>query len=122
MTPETEKENPIVVAMSGGVDSSVAAALMKKKASNVLGVTLKLYDEKKVKNSKTCCAGIDILDAKKLQIQFLFLIMYLIFKRYLKKVLLILSLMTIKREEHPYHASIVTKKLNFLICWSLQKN
>jgi tRNA U34 2-thiouridine synthase MnmA/TrmU len=31
MTPETEIENPIVVAMSGGVDSSVAAALMKKK-------------------------------------------------------------------------------------------
>ena len=65
MTPETEIENPIVVAMSGGVDSSVAAALMKKKASNVMGVTLKLYDEKKVKNSKTCCAGVDILDAKK---------------------------------------------------------
>ena len=42
MTPETEIENPIVVAMSGGVDSSVAAALMKKKASNVMGVTLKL--------------------------------------------------------------------------------
>ena len=66
MTPETEIENPIVVAMSGGVDSSVAAALMKKKASNVMGVTLKLYDEKKVKNSKTCCAGVDILDAKKI--------------------------------------------------------
>ena len=49
MIPETEIQNPIVVAMSGGVDSSVAAALMKKKASNVLGVTLKLYDEKKVK-------------------------------------------------------------------------
>ena len=60
MIPEAEIENPIVVAMSGGVDSSVAAALMKKKASNVLGVTLKLYDEKKVKKSKTCCAGIDL--------------------------------------------------------------
>jgi tRNA-specific 2-thiouridylase len=66
MTPETEIENPIVVAMSGGVDSSVAAALVKKKAANVMGVTLKLYDEKKVKNSKTCCAGVDILDAKKI--------------------------------------------------------
>ena len=44
--PETNIENPIVVAMSGGVDSSVAAALMKKKANNVMGVTLKLYDEK----------------------------------------------------------------------------
>ncbi len=63
---ETNNESPIIVAMSGGVDSSVAAALMKKKASNVMGVTLKLYDEKKVKNSKTCCAGVDILDAKKI--------------------------------------------------------
>jgi len=66
LTSETNIESPIIVAMSGGVDSSVAAALMKKKASNVLGVTLKLYDEKKVNNSKTCCAGIDILDAKKI--------------------------------------------------------
>ena len=63
---EIKSENPIVVAMSGGVDSSVAAALMKKKASNVMGVTLKLYDEKKIKNSKTCCAGVDILDAKRI--------------------------------------------------------
>jgi tRNA-specific 2-thiouridylase len=66
ITPEIKTQNPIVVAMSGGVDSSVAAALMKKRAGNVMGVTLKLYDEKKVKNSKTCCAGVDILDAKKI--------------------------------------------------------
>ena len=66
ITSKTNIESPIIVAMSGGVDSSVAAALMKKKASNVMGVTLKLYDEKKVKNSKTCCAGVDILDAKKI--------------------------------------------------------
>jgi len=61
----TETE-PVVVAMSGGVDSSVAAALAKKNGSNVVGVTLKLYDEKKVKGSKTCCSGSDILDAKKI--------------------------------------------------------
>ena len=47
---DSKMQNPIVVAMSGGVDSSVAAALMKKKTSNVMGVTLKLYEEKKVKN------------------------------------------------------------------------
>ncbi len=58
--------NPIVVAMSGGVDSSVAAALMNKDYDDVIGVTLKLYDEKKVANSKTCCSGADILDAKKI--------------------------------------------------------
>ena len=58
--------NPVVVAMSGGVDSSVAAAIMKKESSNVIGITLKLYDAKKVTKSKTCCAGADIIDAKKI--------------------------------------------------------
>jgi tRNA-specific 2-thiouridylase len=58
--------NPIVVAMSGGVDSSVAAALMNKDYEDVIGVTLRLYDEKKVANSKTCCSGADIIDAKKI--------------------------------------------------------
>ena len=60
------KSNPVVVAMSGGVDSSVAAAIKTKESDNVIGITLKLYDEKKVKNSKTCCAGADIVDAKKI--------------------------------------------------------
>ena len=58
--------NPVVVAMSGGVDSSVAAAIKTKESNNVIGITLKLYDEKKVTNSKTCCAGADIIDAKKI--------------------------------------------------------
>ena len=58
--------SPIVVAMSGGVDSSVAAALMNNDHQEVIGVTLRLYDEKKVANSKTCCSGADIIDAKKI--------------------------------------------------------
>ena len=58
--------SPIVVAMSGGVDSSVAAALMNNDHQEVIGVTLRLYDEKKVANSKTCCSGADIMDAKKI--------------------------------------------------------
>ena len=58
--------NATVVAMSGGVDSSVAAAMMSKNNKNVIGITLKLYDEKKITKSKTCCAGADILDAKKI--------------------------------------------------------
>ena len=57
-----KKGTKIVVAMSGGVDSSVAAAMMTRSQSNVIGITLKLYDEKKVAKSKTCCAGSDILD------------------------------------------------------------
>tara|TARA_Y100001936_G_scaffold41887_1_gene40500 strand:- start:2680 stop:3798 length:1119 start_codon:yes stop_codon:yes gene_type:complete len=60
------KDTKVVVAMSGGVDSSTAAALMKKQGYNVIGVTLKLYDDsKEVAHSKVCCSGQDILDAKR---------------------------------------------------------
>ena len=54
----------IVVAMSGGVDSSVVAALAAKSGAEVIGVTLQLYDHgAAVGRSKTCCAGQDIYDA-----------------------------------------------------------
>jgi len=60
------KDTKIVVAMSGGVDSSTVAGLMKKEGYNVIGVTLKLYDDAKPsKESRQCCAGQDILDAKR---------------------------------------------------------
>ena len=55
----------IVVAMSGGVDSSVVAALAAKSGAEVIGVTLQLYDHgAAVGRAKTCCAGQDIYDAK----------------------------------------------------------
>jgi len=60
------KETKVVVAMSGGVDSSVVAGLMKEEGYDVTGITLKLYDDSKVsKESRQCCAGQDILDAKR---------------------------------------------------------
>ncbi len=60
------KDTTVVVAMSGGVDSSVVAGLMKKEGYRVIGVTLKLSDEtQEVAKSKQCCSGQDIMDAKR---------------------------------------------------------
>ncbi|WP_082135072.1 tRNA 2-thiouridine(34) synthase MnmA [Croceicoccus naphthovorans] len=55
----------IVVAMSGGVDSSVVAALAAQSGAEVIGVTLQLYDHgEAVKRKGACCAGDDIRDAR----------------------------------------------------------
>src|SRR5687768_10645604 len=55
----------IVVAMSGGVDSSVAAALAARSGAEVIGVTLQLYDYgEAARRPGACCAGQDIYDAK----------------------------------------------------------
>lgn len=55
----------IVVAMSGGVDSSVVAALAARSGGEVIGVTLQLYDHgAAVKRTGSCCAGRDIYDAR----------------------------------------------------------
>jgi tRNA-specific 2-thiouridylase len=55
----------VVVAMSGGVDSSVTAALLKAEGYDVVGVTLRLYDHGAATHRKgACCAGQDIYDAR----------------------------------------------------------
>src|SRR3954453_4633947 len=55
----------IVVAMSGGVDSSVTAALAARTGAEVVGGSLQLYDHgEAVRRSGACCAGQDIYDAK----------------------------------------------------------
>ena len=63
---KTPADTKVVVAMSGGVDSSVVAALMKDQGYNVTGITLKLYDDAKTSSEgRQCCAGQDIIDAKR---------------------------------------------------------
>jgi tRNA-uridine 2-sulfurtransferase len=60
----------VVVAMSGGVDSSVCAAICKEAGFDVVGITLQLYDHGEMLRRKgACCAGVDIHDAKRVAAQ-----------------------------------------------------
>lgn len=59
-------KNKAIIAMSGGVDSSVAAFLMKEKGFDCIGATMKLYDNEEIgiSREKTCCSLDDIEDAR----------------------------------------------------------
>ena len=64
--PGRPVDTRVVVAMSGGVDSSVVAALMKAEGYDVVGITLQLYDHgEAVGRRGSCCAGHDIHDARR---------------------------------------------------------
>ncbi|MCG6882572.1 MAG: tRNA 2-thiouridine(34) synthase MnmA [Silicimonas sp.] len=64
--PKPPSETRVVVAMSGGVDSSVVAAELAREGYDVVGVTLQLYDHGAALARKgACCAGIDIHDARR---------------------------------------------------------
>ena len=61
----------VVVAMSGGVDSSVVACILHSLGYQVIGITLQLYDHgEAIKKKNACCAGQDIYDAKKIADKF----------------------------------------------------
>jgi tRNA-uridine 2-sulfurtransferase len=66
LDPNTPRaETRVVVAMSGGVDSSVTAALVAEAGYDVVGITLQLYDHGEALRRKgACCAGVDIHDAR----------------------------------------------------------
>ncbi|WP_422001587.1 tRNA 2-thiouridine(34) synthase MnmA [Roseovarius mucosus] len=64
--PKSPAETRVVVAMSGGVDSSVVAAHLAAEGYDVVGVTLQLYDHGAALAKKgACCAGVDIHDARR---------------------------------------------------------
>lgn len=64
--PGRPADTRVVVAMSGGVDSSVVAALLKSQGYDVVGITLQLYDHGQAVGRKgACCAGQDIQDARR---------------------------------------------------------
>lgn len=61
------EDTRVVVAMSGGVDSSVAAALLHEQGYDVIGITLQLYDHgAAIERKGACCAGQDIYDARRI--------------------------------------------------------
>ena len=65
-SPSAARPKRIIVAMSGGVDSSVVAGLLKRQGHEVIGVTLQLYDHGRAVSRKgACCAGEDIHDARR---------------------------------------------------------
>ncbi|WP_424945449.1 tRNA 2-thiouridine(34) synthase MnmA [Candidatus Endowatersipora endosymbiont of Watersipora subatra] len=68
--PKSPIDTRVVVAMSGGVDSSVVASLLKKEGYDIVGITLQLYDQNfNIRRKDACCAGRDIYDARRVSEQ-----------------------------------------------------
>ena len=118
------KDTKVVVAMSGGVDSSTVAGIMKKEGYEVIGITLKLYDDiKQSKKGRQCCAGQDILDAKRVSQQLNINHKILYYQKKFKKDVIDSLLSTaIWLVKHQYHVCNVIKQLNLEIYIYTQRN
>ena len=116
------KETKVVVAMSGGVDSSVVAALMKQEGYNVTGITLKLYDDvKQSKEGRQCCAGQDIMDAKRVSEKININHEILYYQKKFKAQVIDSLLIVMPLVKLQYLAFNVIKLLNLKIYFNMQK-
>ena len=111
-----KKETKVVVAMSGGVDSSVVAALMKQEGYDVTGITLKLYDDtKQSKEGRQCCAGQDIMDAKRVSEKINIDHEILYYQKKFKTDVIDSLLIVMFQVKHQYLVFSVIKQLNLEI-------
>ena len=109
--------------MSGGVNSSVVAALMKQEGYDVTGVTLKLYnDAKKSQVGRQCCAGQDILDAKRVSENINIDHKILFYQKKFKSEVIDSFIDSYAAEKLKFHVFNVIKQLNLEIYLNTQKN
>ena len=87
--------------MSGGVDSSVTAAILNYAGYEVIGVSMKLYEASKVSSPKTCCSGLDIRDAREVSKKLGIKHFILITNQDLSNQLLTILLRVITKDIHP---------------------
>ena len=107
-----EQKPTIVVAVSGGVDSSVVAAMLTKSGYPVIGVMMHLWSEEGKECENKCCTPQAMDDARQsaqtLGFPFYTIDAADIFKRELSNI----SWMDMQQEKHPIHVSFATVKLN----------
>lgn len=109
---QNKKNKNIVIAMSGGVDSSVAAALLKKQGYNVVGVFMKFWSEGGARKNLCCSSGAQAAAkavAKKLKIPF----RLVNFEKEFKKAVVDYFLAEEKRGRTPNPCVVCNKKIKF---------